>query len=75
MFSQSECLLALTSVLSSIPENSHSSTGNGMRLAASEVQFAVGKQIFIFSVLSKPPMLSMKPRVMGNWGRFLQGVK
>jgi len=71
MFSQSECLLALTNVLSSTPENSHSSTGIGMRLAASGVQFAVGKQIFIFSVLSKPPLRSTQRRVMGYWGRFL----
>jgi len=56
MFLKRECPLALTNLLLSTPENSYSSIGIGSRLAASGVQFAVGKQIFIFSVRSNPSL-------------------
>jgi len=75
MFLKSERLLPLTNVLLRISKYSYLSIGIGMRPAATGVQFAVGKQIFIVSVLSKPPLLPTQPRVMCNWGRFLQGVK
>jgi hypothetical protein len=75
MFLKSESLLALTAVLLSILKYSYLRAGNGMRLAASGVQFTIGKQIFIVSVLFKPTLRPTQPRGMCNWGRFLRGVK
>ena len=75
MVLKSESLLALTNLLLSTSEISYLSIGIGMRLADSGVQLAVGKQTFIFFVLSKPHLRPTQPRVIGNWGRFLQGEK